>query len=562
MTPSPDCQAPLAPHAEARLQRNLAALAQRDPELAARLCLPVRGDHVELGDDGGATYRVGEARLALELPLQRAGALVAGARGAPELLLFGLGLGELAREALDRPSVARAWAWERDPWLLRQALARTDYSAALAGGRLRLALGGDLRRLTRDARRATVVEHPFLARVYDAERRLLGDGPWHRLALLATGGLFVDALGAALEGLGFGVYRADLAGLAVGELEHTVRRLEPELLATVNYVDGLAEFCHRLDLDALCWEIDPATTAVAAPDVPTRRVHVFTYRRSHVEAYRRAGFEHVEYLPLAADPEERRPPALGPAERARYGAPLSFVGSSLVQQVDTYRGLFLRCWSAWSGESEERGARLLGEVLAAQREDGSRYLLPELLAERAPGFLESAPPVPGGHAPLALAAEIAACQKRLGYLAGLGPLGLRLWGDPGWKLAERHGARYAGPAGHRLELSRIYAASRVNLDVGRLYQNDIVPMRVFDALACGGFVLAEHTPDLEELFEIGVEVAAYRDEADLRARAAWYLEHPEEARAIARRGRAAVLERHAIRARVAHMLAALRRAPL
>ena len=122
--------------------------------------------------------------------------------------------------------------------------------------------------------------------------------------------------------------------------------------------------------------------------------------------------------------------------------------------------------------------------------------------------------------------------------------------------------RYAGPAGHRLELSRIYAASRVNLDVGRLYQNDIVPMRVFDALACGGFVLAEHTPDLEELFEIGVEVAAYRDEADLRARAAWYLEHPEEARAIARRGRAAVLERHAIRARVAHMLAALRRAPL
>ena len=75
MTPSPDCQAPLAPHAEARLQRNLAGQAQPDPELASRLCLPVRGDHVELGDDGGATYRVGEARLALELPLQRAGAL-------------------------------------------------------------------------------------------------------------------------------------------------------------------------------------------------------------------------------------------------------------------------------------------------------------------------------------------------------------------------------------------------------------------------------------------------------------------------------------------------------
>ncbi len=108
--------------------------------------------------------------------------------------------------------------------------------------------------------------------------------------------------------------------------------------------------------------------------------------------------------------------------------------------------------------------------------------------------------------------------------------------------------------GRVCELNRIYAGSTVNLDLGRAFQADIVTMRVFDVLACGGFALVEHSAALEECFEVGVELASYRDVAELRAKVAHFLQHPDRARAIAERGRAAVVERHDMTARLAAML--------
>ena len=84
----------------------------------------------------------------------------------------------------------------------------------------------------------------------------------------------------------------------------------------------------------------------------------------------------------------------------------------------------------------------------------------------------------------------------------------------------------------------------------------MVTMRVFDVLACGGFVLAERSSALAELFEIGAEVDCYASADELETKVAHYLAHPDSARAIARRGRDAVCARHGMDARVAHMLAA------
>jgi spore maturation protein CgeB len=81
-------------------------------------------------------------------------------------------------------------------------------------------------------------------------------------------------------------------------------------------------------------------------------------------------------------------------------------------------------------------------------------------------------------------------------------------------------------------------------------------MRVFDVLACGGFVLAERSEALAELFEIGVEVDCYANADELEAKVELYLREPERARAIAVRGREAVQRRHTVAARVRHMLAA------
>ncbi|HUT43969.1 MAG TPA: glycosyltransferase, partial [Desulfobacterales bacterium] len=152
--------------------------------------------------------------------------------------------------------------------------------------------------------------------------------------------------------------------------------------------------------------------------------------------------------------------------------------------------------------------------------------------------------------------EIAAAEKRTNYIANLGSLGVKVWGDDGWMNTEQYGVKYMGSAGHTFEINKIYSASSINVDINRLYQMDIIPMRVFDIMACGGFVLAEYSKELSNIFEIGKEVETYSTLDELVSKATYYLDHESEALEIAKRGRGAVLKNHTISGRVKYMLKA------
>ena len=231
----------------------------------------------------------------------------------------------------------------------------------------------------------------------------------------------------------------------------------------------------------------------------------------------------------------------------------------MVSEALQFRQRFLAEYVAWlddGGASDPAGgARMLDEALAAQRQDFCSYRLPELLDERFGGFLADVRAGDGAEDPVMWVAEIAASEKRLSLVASLGRLGAVAWGDAGWQQVSRFGARYSGRyARHTDELTRVYCASTINVDIGRLYQSDIVTMRVFDVLACGGFLLAERSHDLEQLFDVGVEVEAWGTVDELVRKATFYLANPEAARAIAERGMNAVRRRHSIRRRVRQML--------
>jgi spore maturation protein CgeB len=61
-------------------------------------------------------------------------------------------------------------------------------------------------------------------------------------------------------------------------------------------------------------------------------------------------------------------------------------------------------------------------------------------------------------------------------------------------------------------------------------------MRVFDVPATGAFLLTDYSPELEEHFRIGEEIACYRDARELHEKARYFLDHDAEREAIARRG--------------------------
>ncbi len=541
------------------LVANLTALARNQRDLAERLCWPVSDTQVRQSPQGlERAHR--RAWQPLTLGAADSLALEHFVATSTQPLVLGVGDGVDVTRILNTHAAPPLTVWERDPWLLRLWLCATPLAAFLESGALRLALGSDLLKL-RQQPGMTFWAHPVLQHQYAPEWHWLKQSqPPSRFIAMGTGELMVDGLAEAFGEVGYAVWPLDLGLLSVEELRHQVQQVAPVALVVINYKQGLAEFTESLKLPLLTWEIDPTTDRMTKLATPANRSFFFTYRESQRAELVRAGFRHIHYLPLAAHPRLRAPVPMSDPERERYAVPVAFVGSSMVDQLERHRQTWLTLCTAIPGApTAPELLRRLDALLTLQAQDDTQNLIPALWETE---FADLAPATRTSRQdPLQLIGEMAAAAKRLRYLRALGGLGLHVWGDAGFASLAHAGVNYRGPAGYTDELNKIYSHARINLDIGRLYQSDIVTLRVFDVLSCGGFVLCEQHPVLEALFTVGEDLDVYRTPEDLRAKVSYYTAHPEQAQRLAAAGHAKVLREHTLTARAQTLLKTLETTP-
>jgi spore maturation protein CgeB len=371
---------------------------------------------------------------------------------------------------------------------------------------------------------------------------------------VVAGELFFSDISSALNDRGYSVYTWDTTRLNVEELDYTARAMNPDFIVSVNHIEGLPEACQQLHIPIITWEIDPSTAFIAPKSNKTANSYMYSYNRDNLSAYESASYQSVAHLPLATNPKVRFPVELTGEEDLKYFSDVSFVGASMVDNSKRCEVAFASTYSScFPAERIGSGAVLLRRLMEMQRQAPSRFITPRLLERLSPEFRGLARDL-NLEDPAMLAGEIAASEKRLATLANIGSFSTRIWGDPDWKAVVQFGAEYMGYAGHFYELNKIYSGAKINLDVNRIYQMNIVPMRVFDVLACGGFILTEHSSELCELFEVGVHLETWRDFDELQDKIRWYLAHDKEREAIAKAGREWVLQRHTIEQRVAGMV--------
>ena len=102
-------------------------------------------------------------------------------------------------------------------------------------------------------------------------------------------------------------------------------------------------------------------------------------------------------------------------------------------------------------------------------------------------------------------------------------------------------AAYRGPTSG-LAMYQLYRDAAVCLNDYVDTANGIgYNQRMFEVMGIGGFLLTRQAPNFTADFPEGV-FATYTDAADCRRQIAYYLDHPDERRAIAERGRAFVAE--------------------
>ncbi len=136
-----------------------------------------------------------------------------------------------------------------------------------------------------------------------------------------------------------------------------------------------------------------------------------------------------------------------------------------------------------------------------------------------------------------------------------------IWG-PGWNsLAVTSPLRGKIRGAHTTpdEWIKIYGTSRIVLAIHYQDPAGRVPVyqasaRIFEAMACGAFVLCDRQRDVFSLFTDGVDLVGFDDADDMVKKIDFYLAHPEERDKIAETGRKNVIENHTYRHRIEQLL--------
>jgi spore maturation protein CgeB len=106
--------------------------------------------------------------------------------------------------------------------------------------------------------------------------------------------------------------------------------------------------------------------------------------------------------------------------------------------------------------------------------------------------------------------------------------------------------------------TKIYSQAKIVLCIHYNDPTGVIPChqaspRVYEALACGSFLLVDAQKDVLELFKDGEDLVVFRDSTELRDLVSDYLQKPEERHRIARNGRKKALAGHTYQDRISKL---------
>jgi hypothetical protein len=131
----------------------------------------------------------------------------------------------------------------------------------------------------------------------------------------------------------------------------------------------------------------------------------------------------------------------------------------------------------------------------------------------------------------------------------------RVYGDESWRRGATESI-YGGRVDYGGPLRDVYNRSAFVLEVRQPQSRTGLSQRVFDGSACGRPLVAEFSPELEDLFDVDKEMFSFRNLEEASEARTHCLRDPREAQRRSKRAFRRILSHHTFQCRAAEMLQA------
>lgn len=339
-------------------------------------------------------------------------------------------------------------------------------------------------------------------------------------------------------------------------VERILKEKHPLFVFSINFYPAIAEICNIYKTLYLCWTVDSPVPELFSESIrrPTNRI--FLFDRAQYQYFSPYQPEHIYHLPLASCTErfDQVIDSITGKDIQTYSTDISFIGSLYEEKNPMHR---------LSGLSDYSKGYIHALVEASLKVYGYN-------------------PVPDAMTD-AIAAEIKQCSPEFyqieksvtnpdRYIASHSYVGMQIAETERIRTLNTlaqffnvdlftrsntstlQGVNVHGGVESLTEMPKIFHLSKINLNMTIKPIQTGLPLRVFDILGCGGFLMTNYQEELPEQFEIGVDLEAYSSVEELVDKCAYYLEHEDERKQIAINGYTKVCEQHRYIHRIRKMI--------
>lgn len=339
-----------------------------------------------------------------------------------------------------------------------------------------------------------------------------------------------------------------------------LRKEVPDVLFSFNYFPVISNVCKKENIKYISWIYDSPYVMLYSYTVinPCNTIYVFD-QELYME-FHNAGIQTVHYLPMAANterlsrllPEKTDLTADADPMQLPYLYEVSFVGSlynedhnffDRMTTLSDYTKGYLD--ALMQSQMKVQGYNFIQESLAPIMDD----LYQALPMDPNPDGVESKEYL---YAQYVINRKITGLERDELIRAVTQHFHFDLF-TPNQNYTIPNLTNH-GTADYYRQMPLVFRQSRINLNISLRSIKSGIPLRAFDIMGSGGFLLSNYQTDYLEYFVPDEDFVYYESKEDLLRKISYYLDHEDEREAIARSGYEKVALNHTFRHRVREML--------
>lgn len=363
-------------------------------------------------------------------------------------------------------------------------------------------------------------------------------------------------------------------------VEEKLTTCNPLFVFTINFFPEISDICNIFKVPYLFWTVDSPVMELFHPSIKNECNKGFLFDLAQFEAVSKLAPEQVYHLPLASavDRFDEVMSTICDDDITKFSCDISFVGSLYAEKdvlcklIDTNSSLNPNNLSASDVHNKTTISDYIkgyiDAICAASMNVYGYYTVPlnitdnlvnKLKAYLGDDFYQPSKSLINTDdyyvSHRILGYHIAALERirTISTLAKYFNVDLYTRSD----VTSSGSLRCHGGVRTLDEMPKIFNLSKINLNMTIRPIETGLPLRCFDILGCGGFLMTNYQAELADMFKIGVDLEAYSSLDELVDKCQYYLTHEDERKKIAINGYNMVKDNYTYYHRVKAMVGTL-----